>query len=95
MLTFLKLLLNLALRFWSHIVIAYAFTFWTCYILMREYGKVASMRLQFLAAEKRRPDQFTVNFIFSIFSVIQSTWLHIMVCSFFDFTFFYHFWAAL
>lgn len=47
-------------RFWSHIVIAYAFTFWTCYILMREYEKVASMRLQFLAAEKRRPDQFTV-----------------------------------
>lgn len=27
---------------------------------MREYEKVASMRLQFLAAEKRRPDQFTV-----------------------------------
>ncbi|MCH88115.1 putative membrane protein, partial [Trifolium medium] len=25
-----------------------------------EYGKVAAMRLQFLAAEKRRPDQFSV-----------------------------------
>ncbi|KAI5414542.1 protein OSCA1 [Lathyrus oleraceus] len=47
-------------RFWSHIIAAYAFTFWTCYILMKEYGKVAAMRLQFLAAEKRRPDQFSV-----------------------------------
>uniref|UniRef100_A0A2P2MMJ4 Uncharacterized protein MANES_14G031800 n=1 Tax=Rhizophora mucronata TaxID=61149 RepID=A0A2P2MMJ4_RHIMU len=47
-------------RFWTHIVMAYAFTFWTFYILLREYEKVASMRLQFLASEKRRPDQFTV-----------------------------------
>ncbi|KAK2359063.1 ERD (early-responsive to dehydration stress) family protein [Trifolium repens] len=47
-------------RFWSHIVVAYAFTFWTCYVLMKEYGKVAAMRLEFLAAEKRRPDQFSV-----------------------------------
>ncbi|CAN1222626.1 Calcium permeable stress-gated cation channel 1 [Linum grandiflorum] len=48
------------LGFWAHIVMAYAFTFWTFYILMREYEKVASMRLQFMASEKRRPDQFTV-----------------------------------
>lgn len=47
-------------RFWSHLVMAYAFTFWTCYILMKEYEKIASLRLQFLASEKRRPDQFTV-----------------------------------
>ncbi|XP_054787378.1 calcium permeable stress-gated cation channel 1-like [Prosopis cineraria] len=47
-------------RFWGHIVMAYGFTFWTCYVLRKEYEKVASMRLQFLAAEKRRPDQFTV-----------------------------------
>ncbi|XP_044461629.1 calcium permeable stress-gated cation channel 1-like [Mangifera indica] len=47
-------------RFWAHIVMAYVFTFWTCYVLMKEYEKVANMRLQFLAAEKRRPDQFTV-----------------------------------
>ncbi|XWS12874.1 hypothetical protein CRYUN_Cryun37aG0127900 [Craigia yunnanensis] len=47
-------------RFWTHIVMAYAFTFWTCYVLLKEYEKVASMRLQFLASEKRRPDQFTV-----------------------------------
>ncbi|CAN1326639.1 Calcium permeable stress-gated cation channel 1 [Linum perenne] len=47
-------------RFWAHIVMAYAFTFWTFYILLKEYEKVASMRLQFMASEKRRPDQFTV-----------------------------------
>ncbi|RYR11494.1 hypothetical protein Ahy_B04g069016 isoform B [Arachis hypogaea] len=47
-------------RFWGHIVMAYAFTFWVCYILLKEYEKVASMRLEFLATEKRRPDQFTV-----------------------------------
>ncbi|XP_048229587.1 uncharacterized protein LOC8277981 [Ricinus communis] len=47
-------------RFWAHIVMAYAFTFWTCYVLMKEYEKVATMRLQFLASEKRRADQFTV-----------------------------------
>ncbi|KAJ8761240.1 hypothetical protein K2173_001296 [Erythroxylum novogranatense] len=47
-------------RFWTHIVMAYAFTFWTLYVLLKEYEKVASMRLQFLASEKRRPDQFTV-----------------------------------
>ncbi|CAN1811224.1 Calcium permeable stress-gated cation channel 1 [Linum perenne] len=48
------------LGFWAHIVMAYAFTFWTFYILVKEYEKVASMRLQFMASEKRRPDQFTV-----------------------------------
>jgi hypothetical protein len=48
-------------RFWTHIVMAYAFTFWTCYVLLREYEKVASMRLQFLSSERRRPDQFTVR----------------------------------
>ncbi|GLU15542.1 hypothetical protein SLE2022_320210 [Rubroshorea leprosula] len=47
-------------RFWTHIVLAYAFTFWTCYVLLKEYEKVASMRLHFIASEKRRPDQFTV-----------------------------------
>ncbi|KAG8385792.1 hypothetical protein BUALT_Bualt03G0082100 [Buddleja alternifolia] len=47
-------------RFWTHIVMAYAFTFWTCYTLRKEYEKVATMRLHFLASERRRPDQFTV-----------------------------------
>ncbi|KAH9744871.1 CSC1-like protein [Citrus sinensis] len=39
---------------------AYVFTFWTCYVLKREYEIVAAMRLHFLASEQRRPDQFTV-----------------------------------
>lgn len=49
---------------------AYAFTFWTCYILMKEYEKIASLRLQFLASEKRRPDQFTVRIEHGIFLLI-------------------------
>ncbi|KVI10673.1 protein of unknown function DUF221 [Cynara cardunculus var. scolymus] len=47
-------------RFFTHIVMAYAFTFWTCYVLKREYEIIASMRLHFIASEQRRPDQFTV-----------------------------------
>lgn len=47
-------------RFWAHIVMAYALTFWTCYVLRKEYETVVSMRLDFLALQKRRPDQFTV-----------------------------------
>ncbi|XP_042028431.1 calcium permeable stress-gated cation channel 1-like [Salvia splendens] len=47
-------------RFWTHVVMVYVFTFWTCYALMKEYEKIAVMRLHFLASEKRRPDQFTV-----------------------------------
>ncbi|KAJ3695669.1 hypothetical protein LUZ60_001046 [Juncus effusus] len=47
-------------KFWTHLAMAYAFTFWTCYVLMKEYEIVAKMRLHFLASEKRRPDQFTV-----------------------------------
>ncbi|KAI6674719.1 hypothetical protein NL676_002625 [Syzygium grande] len=48
------------LGFWAHLVMAYVFTFWTFYILYREYKIMTSMRLQFLASEGRRPDQFTV-----------------------------------
>uniref|UniRef100_A0A7C8Z1U3 Uncharacterized protein n=1 Tax=Opuntia streptacantha TaxID=393608 RepID=A0A7C8Z1U3_OPUST len=47
-------------RFWAHLVMEYAFTFWACFVLYKEYAKVASMRLQFIASERRRPDQFTV-----------------------------------
>ncbi|KAH9744859.1 CSC1-like protein [Citrus sinensis] len=46
--------------FWIHLGMAYAFTFWTCYVLKREYEIVAAMRLHFLASEHRQPDQFTV-----------------------------------
>ncbi|KAH0663624.1 hypothetical protein KY284_028555 [Solanum tuberosum] len=47
-------------RFWAHVVMAYVYTFWTLYILYKEYKKISTMRLDFLASEKRRPDQFTV-----------------------------------
>lgn len=63
----LVLVINLELhcidfsRFWAHIIMAYAFTIWTCYMLMKEYETVANMRLQFIASESRRPDQFTVR----------------------------------
>ncbi|KAG6717643.1 hypothetical protein I3842_04G111400 [Carya illinoinensis] len=46
--------------FWTHLVMAYAFSFWACYVLKKEYAIVALMRLHFLASEQRRPDQFTV-----------------------------------
>ncbi|WOH03202.1 hypothetical protein DCAR_0522598 [Daucus carota subsp. sativus] len=49
-----------SIRFWTHLVMSYAFTLWTCYVLKQEYEIVASMRLHFLASEHRRPDQFTV-----------------------------------
>ncbi|XP_010038117.2 LOW QUALITY PROTEIN: CSC1-like protein At4g02900 [Eucalyptus grandis] len=47
-------------RFWAHLVMAYVFTFWTFYILYREYKIMTNKRLHFLASENRRPDQFTV-----------------------------------
>ncbi|XP_062201071.1 calcium permeable stress-gated cation channel 1-like isoform X2 [Phragmites australis] len=47
-------------RFAAHLAMAYVVTFWTCYVLLREYEIVSKMRLRFLASEKRRPDQFTV-----------------------------------
>ncbi|KAK1318924.1 hypothetical protein QJS10_CPB04g00749 [Acorus calamus] len=47
-------------RFWTHILMSYVISFWTCYVLLKEYEIVAKMRLHFLASEHRRPDQFTV-----------------------------------
>jgi hypothetical protein len=55
-------LLHVLCRFIAHLAMAYAITFWTCYVLMQEYEIIANMRLSFLASEKRRPDQFTVWF---------------------------------
>ncbi|KAI3449602.1 hypothetical protein Pfo_006267 [Paulownia fortunei] len=49
-----------SLRFVAHIVMAYVFTFWTCYVLFKEYQIVTNKRLQFLASESRHPNQFTV-----------------------------------
>ncbi|KAJ3681651.1 hypothetical protein LUZ60_014224 [Juncus effusus] len=47
-------------RFFVHILMAYIFTFWTLYMLYKEYDNVAHMRLHFLASQTRRVDQFTV-----------------------------------
>ncbi|XP_065048272.1 CSC1-like protein At1g32090 [Musa acuminata AAA Group] len=47
-------------RFFIHLLMAYLFTLWTCYILYKEYDNVAFMRLHFLASQNRRVDQFTV-----------------------------------
>ncbi|CAH9118411.1 unnamed protein product, partial [Cuscuta epithymum] len=47
-------------RLWAHITMAYMFTFWTFYVLYKEYKIVSTLRLQFLASADRRPDQFTV-----------------------------------
>ncbi|XP_024988355.1 calcium permeable stress-gated cation channel 1-like [Cynara cardunculus var. scolymus] len=47
-------------RFYTHVIMAYAVTFWTCFSLKKEYETIANMRLHFLQSEKRRPDQFTV-----------------------------------
>nr|XP_043623297.1 calcium permeable stress-gated cation channel 1-like [Erigeron canadensis] len=47
-------------RFYAHVVMAYAVTFWTCFSLKKEYETIANMRLHFMQSEKRRPDQFTV-----------------------------------
>ncbi|KAJ7528565.1 hypothetical protein O6H91_15G008300 [Diphasiastrum complanatum] len=47
-------------RLWVHLLMTYVFTIWTCFMLYKEYKTVAEMRFEFLAAEGRRPDQFTV-----------------------------------
>lgn len=47
-------------KFFVHISMEYLFTFWVCYMLYKEYDRVASMRLKFLAAQGRRAEQFTV-----------------------------------
>ena len=49
-------------RFWAHLVMSHVCSFWTFYVLYKEYKKIATMRLEFLASECRHPDQFAVNF---------------------------------
>ncbi|KAL2900617.1 hypothetical protein RDABS01_025699 [Bienertia sinuspersici] len=46
-------------RFWAHISVAYIVTFWTCYMLYKEYKIIMNKRLHFIASADRRPDQFT------------------------------------
>ncbi|KAI6706781.1 hypothetical protein NL676_009743 [Syzygium grande] len=47
-------------RFFVHIGLEYLFTLYTCFMLFKEYDIVASMRLRFLASQRRRVEQFTV-----------------------------------
>ncbi|RAL54753.1 hypothetical protein DM860_001881 [Cuscuta australis] len=47
-------------KFFVHIAMEFFFTFWTCYVLYKEYHQVASMRLQFLASQATKAGQFTV-----------------------------------
>ncbi|GFP82018.1 CSC1-like protein at4g02900 [Phtheirospermum japonicum] len=49
-----------SIRLLAHIIMAYVVTFWTCYVLFKEYKLIANKRLLFIASEKRRPDQYTV-----------------------------------
>ncbi|XP_031267519.1 CSC1-like protein At1g32090 [Pistacia vera] len=49
-----------SIRFFVHIGLEYLFTIYICYMLYKEYDIVASMRLQFLASQPRRAEQFTV-----------------------------------
>ncbi|GMJ06006.1 hypothetical protein like AT1G32090 [Hibiscus trionum] len=49
-----------SIRFFVHIGLEYLFTFWICFMLYKEYDIVATMRLHFLASERRRAEQFTV-----------------------------------
>ncbi|TKY70253.1 CSC protein [Spatholobus suberectus] len=49
-----------SIRFFVHIALEYLFTIWTCFLLYKEYGNMASMRLHFLASQRRRVEQFTV-----------------------------------
>nr|XP_043628060.1 CSC1-like protein At1g32090 [Erigeron canadensis] len=49
-----------SLKFFAHISMMYAFTFWICYMLYKEYDMVTSMRLSFMASKHRRAEQFTV-----------------------------------
>jgi calcium permeable stress-gated cation channel len=37
---------------------AYAITFFACYLLLKEYESISNMRLHFLASEKHQLDQF-------------------------------------
>ncbi|KGN55705.1 CSC1-like protein At1g32090 [Cucumis sativus] len=49
-----------SIRFFAHIGLEYLFTIWICYLLYKEYNNVAQMRLNFLASQRRRAEQFTV-----------------------------------
>ncbi|XP_027360694.1 CSC1-like protein At1g32090 isoform X1 [Abrus precatorius] len=49
-----------SIRFFVHIALEYLFTIWICFLLYKEYDNIATMRLHFLASQRRRVEQFTV-----------------------------------
>ncbi|BAT99698.1 hypothetical protein VIGAN_10120500 [Vigna angularis var. angularis] len=49
-----------SIRFFVHIALEYLFTLWICFLLYKEYDYVATMRLHFMASQRRRVEQFTV-----------------------------------
>lgn len=59
--SYLTIVIAIHFRFFIHLLMAYVFTFWTCFMLYKEYSNVAFMRLHFLASQKRCADQFTVS----------------------------------
>jgi hypothetical protein len=58
---YLTIVIAIHFRFFIHLLMAYVFTFWACFMLYKEYSNVAFMRLHFLASQKRCADQFTVS----------------------------------
>ncbi|BBN16221.1 calcium permeable stress-gated cation channel [Marchantia polymorpha subsp. ruderalis] len=47
-------------RLWAHLVAAYVYTIWACWLLFREYRNIVALRFTFLALQIARPDQFTI-----------------------------------
>jgi hypothetical protein len=59
--SYLTIVIAIHFRFFIHLLMAYVFTFWACFMLYKEYSNVAFMRLHFLASQKRCADHFTVS----------------------------------
>jgi len=57
----LRIQMHMSYRLWTHLVMAYVFTGWTCFVLFKEYKTIAAMRLQFQSNDHRHPEQFTVR----------------------------------
>lgn len=62
----LTIFIAIHFRFFVHLLMAYVFTFWVCFMLYKEYSNVAFMRLHFLASQKRCADQFTVSTVMKV-----------------------------
>lgn len=67
-------------RFFFHIGVEYLFTLWACFMLYREYNTVALMRLQYLASQRRRPEQFTVSENFKYLTLMSVFLIHLEFC---------------